>query len=265
MEWRTLCPGRGCNNLELESHEFVLRIGRRRDQFWWQAENGVENVSIQFDLGAEFHFTHTMITFKTFRPAAMLIERSHDFGRTWQVYQYFAYDCAASFPGVPTTPRKSVKDVICESQYSGVEPSSKGEVIFLVLPPSIPIEDPYAKEVQDLLKITNLRVNFTKLHNLGDNLLNKGNDIKEKYYYSIYDMIVRGSCSCYGHASRCLPDHGQSIPDMVFGKCECTHHTKGHNCELCQDLYNDLEWRPAFGKQTNACKRKLLRVLVYKH
>ena len=228
---------------------------KRKDK-WWQAENGVEKVSVQLDLESEFHFTHLMIIFQTFRPAAMVIERSKDFGKTWEIYQYFAHDCGASFPGIPTESRRSLSDVVCTTQYSQVEPSSFGEVIFRVLPPNIPVENPYAPDVQNLLKLTNLRLNFTKLHTLGDNLLDERPEIKEKYYYAISKMIVRGKCSCYGHASRCIPEPGQpNVPLMVYGKCECTHHTKGQNCEECEDLYNDLEWKPAVGDEINACKK----------
>ncbi|RWS26837.1 laminin subunit beta-1-like protein, partial [Leptotrombidium deliense] len=228
----------------------------RNEKFWWQAENGVENVSIRLDLEAEFQFTHLIIVFQTFRPAAMIIERSDDGGNTWKIYQYFAKNCKETFRHVKMGPRRKVDDVVCEQKYSDVNPSSNGEVIFSVLPQHIQqqINNPYSEEVQSVIRITNLRINFTKLHTFGDDKLDNREEIKRKYYYAINNMVVRGSCSCYGHASRCISE-GHVVPGMVYGKCDCNHNTQGANCEKCKDLYNDLRWKPANGSETNACKK----------
>ncbi|XP_056455383.1 laminin subunit beta-4 [Gadus chalcogrammus] len=228
---------------------------------WWQSEPGVNQVSIQLNLETLFQFSHLVLTFKSFRPAAMLVERSKDFGHTWKVFRYYAEDCAAHFPWVSAEPSDSVDDVVCDSRYSGSQPSTDGEVVLKALDPIFDIEDPYAPNIQELITLTNIRVNFSRLFTLGDTLLGRRRrNPQDKYYYALYDMVVRGSCFCHGHASRCRPvDAGRgdvfNEPGMVHGRCVCQHNTAGDNCERCEDLYNDAPWRPGSDDEPHTCRR----------
>nr|XP_004652732.2 laminin subunit beta-4 [Jaculus jaculus] len=260
-----LCDSRAPYNpyTQPDSHTIdnvITSFEAHREKKWWQSENGLDHVNIRLDLETLFQFSHLILTFKTFRPAAMLIERSTDFGHTWKVLKYFAKDCAASFPNVTAGQAQGVGDLVCDSRYSDIEPSTGGEVVLKVLDPSFEIEDPYSPQIQDLVTLTNLRINFTKLHTLGDTFLGRQqNDSLDKYYYALYEMVVRGSCFCNGHASECHPIQRVrgdtfSPPGMVHGHCVCQHNTEGPNCERCKEFFQDAPWRRAVGRQDSTCR-----------
>ncbi|ESN99117.1 hypothetical protein HELRODRAFT_107164 [Helobdella robusta] len=245
-----LCDSRNPNNPR--SHRVENIISRYRKDWesrWWQSENGVHNVSLQLDLEAEFHFTFLTAKFKSIRPAGMVIERSYDFGKTWKVYKYFSTNCTRLFPNMTIGQRSHH----CDEKQTKMFPSSKGEIYFA------PIQNSslkiYSKEMQNLLKVTNLRINFTKLHSLDDQFLTTQSNIK--HFYAVYQLTIQGRCSCYGHADTCsgVPGEKNNIDGKVHAKCECAHFTTGHNCEQCMDFYNNLPWRPATKDNSNACQK----------
>ncbi|EMP26920.1 Netrin-4 [Chelonia mydas] len=97
----------------------------RLPRTWWQSAEDVHKERIQLDLEAEFYFTHMIMVFKSARPAAMVLERSQDFGKTWKPYKYFAANCSATF-GLEDDVTK--KGAICTSRYSSPFPCTGGEI-----------------------------------------------------------------------------------------------------------------------------------------
>ncbi len=218
---------------------------------WWQSESGKENVYIQFDLEAHMTITHLMIKFKSLPPAAMLIEMSNNFGVSWKVKAYYAYDCKESFPNILTINLKDFNKPFCTNKFSGIESTSGAELYYAPLL-QLKNRNIDRTKLQDILKLTNIRFNFTKLHML--------DHMPQNHYYGVSEIKIIGSCVCNGHSSECIKASRIQydlvyLNQMMHSKCKCEHNTDGFNCEKCLPLYNDRPWKQASNLNKNECKK----------
>ncbi|XP_039214112.1 netrin-4 isoform X2 [Crotalus tigris] len=226
---------------------------------WWQSAQGVQTEKIQLNLETEFYFTHLIMIFKSPRPAAMVLERSQDFGKTWKPYKYFSINCSAIFRLDDDVTKK---EALCTSRYSSHFPCTGGEVIYRALSPPNSADDPYNPKIQAQLKITNLRVQLLKRQSCPCHSNDLNANPPQLTYYAVYDFIVKGSCFCNGHADRCAPIKGfrpvkaAGVFHVLHGRCICKHNTAGTHCQYCAPLYNDQPWHAANGQTgaPNGCK-----------
>uniref|UniRef100_A0A3P9DFY3 Si:dkey-202e22.2 n=1 Tax=Maylandia zebra TaxID=106582 RepID=A0A3P9DFY3_9CICH len=193
---------------------------------WW-ASGGRRTMrgqqdEIRLDLETKFCLTHLVLVFKSPRPAAMAIERSVDFGKTWEALKVFAYNCSLEF-GLPDDFNQPGSP--CTSRYTDAAPCTGGE--HHILSPQPPSSSENSASAP----------------------------------YAIYTLLARGTCLCHGHAEYCVPHNNGNKEtedsNMVFGRCLCTHHTAGDHCDKCAPLYNDQPWRPANGSsgEANSCQK----------
>uniref|UniRef100_A0A8C4RX20 Laminin subunit beta 3 n=1 Tax=Erpetoichthys calabaricus TaxID=27687 RepID=A0A8C4RX20_ERPCA len=186
---------------------------------WWQAQKGVENVTVQLDLDRKFQLGDMVLDFKGPRPEAFVIERSTDYGKTWQPYLYLATDCRSSFPGISTKAPNNLQDTYCHS-----------------LPPI-----DYYKNVDQ--KSDNGR---------GPHAFY---GLKEMRIQG--SCFCHGHASqCVPSSGTNELSRAEVITSVeVYSTCVCQHNTAGPNCERCADFYNDHPWRPADESNTNQCQR----------
>ncbi len=79
------------------------------------------NISLSWNKSMELT-DDIQITFEYGRPTTMVLDKSLNYGRTWQPYQYYADDCMDAFGmlprGVQDLSATNVTRVICTEQYS---------------------------------------------------------------------------------------------------------------------------------------------------
>ncbi|KAG5274479.1 hypothetical protein AALO_G00136760 [Alosa alosa] len=246
---------------------------------WWESGAGPgQEEEIRLNLESRFCMTHVVMLFRSPRPDTMVLERSVDFGQSWQTLKFFASNCSSAFGLADDT---SQPGSLCTSRYSSAVPCSGGEVIFRSIGKGKEVDDPYSPEALALLTLTNLRIRLlepqvcagspsgsSRGHSSPETLpgvfsvaTKRRSAPSKPAPYAIYSLLARGTCLCHGHAEHCVPTQqgtDQLPPEgMVSGRCVCSHHTAGEHCERCAPLYNDRPWKPANGSsgQPNPCQK----------
>uniref|UniRef100_A0A8C5KKY7 Laminin, alpha 5 n=1 Tax=Jaculus jaculus TaxID=51337 RepID=A0A8C5KKY7_JACJA len=231
---------------------------------WWQSpplSRGLEynEVNVTLDLGQVFHVAYVLIKFANSpRPDLWVLERSTDFGLTYQPWQFFASskrDCLERF-GPRTLERISQDDdVICTTEYSRIVPLENGEIVVsLVNGRPGAMNFSYSPLLRDFTKATNIRLRFLRTNTLLGHLMGKAlrdPTVTRRYYYSIKDISIGGRCVCHGHADVC---DAKDPSDPFRLQCACQHNTCGGSCDRCCPGFNQQPWKPATTDNANECQ-----------
>ncbi|XP_061114000.1 laminin subunit alpha-5 isoform X1 [Conger conger] len=231
---------------------------------WWQSpplSRSVEynQVNVTLDLGQLFHVAYVLIKFANSpRPDLWVLERSIDFGETYQPWQFFASskrDCIERF-GQRTIERiNKDNDIICTTEYSRIVPLENGEIVVsLVNGRPGAMNFSYSPVLRDFTKATNIRLRFLRTNTLLGHLMGKAlrdPTVTRRYYYSIKDISIGGRCVCNGHAEAC---NAKDPNDPYKLQCDCQHNTCGPSCDHCCPGFNQLPWKPATTYSANECE-----------
>ncbi|XP_060747441.1 netrin-G2 [Tachysurus vachellii] len=191
------------------------------------------------------------ITFEYGRPTAMALEKSLDFGQTWQPYQFYADDCLEVFGMMPHRARdltaSNATRVICTELYSrwvGAKDDKvvrfEGRTRFVIFAghrlhdmDSLRARFESNKGLRDFFTFTDLRLRLLKPA-LGGTYVQRDNLLK--YFYAISNIEVPARCKCNLHASLC------ALVDGTL-QCMCEHNTTGQDCQRCKKGFKAKIWK----------------------
>ncbi|XP_057178366.1 netrin-G1 isoform X3 [Triplophysa rosa] len=229
--------------------------GRNPTTFWqstsWRKYPKPLAVNITLSWNKTIELTDDIVfTFESGRPEQMVLEKSLDYGRTWQPYQFYATDCLDAFTMEPKTVRDitqhTLLDIICTEEYSRgyvwkndktVRFEVKDRFALFAGPKLHNMASLYGqldttKNLRDFFTITDLRVRLLRPAT-GATMVDENN--LSRYFYAISDIKVHGRCKCNLHANSCIFDKEKLT-------CECEHNTTGPDCGRCKRNYQARAW-----------------------
>uniref|UniRef100_A0A8C9TNX3 Laminin, alpha 5 n=1 Tax=Scleropages formosus TaxID=113540 RepID=A0A8C9TNX3_SCLFO len=231
---------------------------------WWQSpplsrSAEFNEVNVTLDLGQLFHVAYVLIKFANSpRPDLWVLERSVDFGKNYQPWQFFASskrDCIERFGWISVERINKDDDVICTTEYSRIVPLENGEIVVsLVNGRPGAMNFSYSPALRDFTKATNIRLRFLRTNTLLGHLMGKAlrdPTVTRRYYYSIKDISIGGRCVCNGHAEAC---NAKDPNDPYRLQCDCQHNTCGASCDQCCPGFNQMPWKPATTDSANECE-----------
>uniref|UniRef100_A0A673ABM0 Netrin-1 n=1 Tax=Sphaeramia orbicularis TaxID=375764 RepID=A0A673ABM0_9TELE len=238
---------------------------------WWSsgACTIMQQDEIQLDLETQFCLSHVVLLFRSPRPAAMAIERSADFGKTWEVLKLFAHNCSMEF-GLPDDFNQPGS--LCTSRYTSAAPCSGGETYTSATesPASAPYAVytllargtclchghaehcvPYNSSQDTCVFQVSARCVCTH-HTAGDHCEKCAPLYNDRPWRpangSSGEPNPCQKCECHGHADSCHFSHRAwlSSNGTSGGVCDnCQHNTAGRRCQRCRHGYRPSICHPS--------------------
>ncbi|XP_033108236.1 uncharacterized protein LOC117109887 isoform X2 [Anneissia japonica] len=221
----------------------------------WFSSSSIPEIIVTIAFGKDHSMEDDLIvTFLSELPDAMTLEKSSNYGETWDTLQYYSTNCSKDFALNESYHSSDVKfttDVICVNPFNEQVDEDVNHIYFLVKPRlellSPGLSDPnelYEGLERDIalrqfLNLTDLRIRMLRPTFQNETSYDRGNSASMLYmaYLAISNIQTSLSCNCNLHGSYCTV-----IADML--SCNCHHNTEGRSCELCKPDYDLIPWQP---------------------
>ncbi|RUS73743.1 hypothetical protein EGW08_018504, partial [Elysia chlorotica] len=231
-----------------------------RQKTWWQSDTMREGmqyptqVNLTLHLEKAFDITYVQLRFYSPRPESFAIYKRTRQDGPWTPYQFYSASCETTY-GLRRDEIITVQEedrAVCTPYFSGISPLTGGAVAFSTLEgrPSM-FRFNSSPKLQEWVTATDLRIVLTRMNTFGDEVFGDSK-VLSSYFYAISDLSVGARCKCNGVRSR---THTLAlVRDLLVDVCKCEHNTKGVDCQMCKDFYNDQPWMRATETDAHECK-----------